>query len=443
MNIIYQWLEYVVSFAEAALVFLTVTAICESKWTNKRKYLIIFVGLCLVEVVFVSILNAISPFSFITLFIFAVYFTLASAALSKGKIKDRCMAVILAFFVLHTIDYVTGFSFALIMEQTSDIYSGFSAAMAPGKTRAFYLIADKVIQGVVLLAFRSWYQRIREFDEENKNKLMIVLFISYVISAVLLSMIISTSPVVMQSAIILSWIFILLANLVMIGFIYQTSCNKEKEYENRFMKYQRDILSSSYEQLSETYKQQRKMIHDFKNHLKTIEELSKGNESVDAYLQDSKAMVASLPVLCHSGNDYIDAIVNYKETEAKNKDIRFIYSIELADDIQLTPMDICTILANQIDNAIEAAEKIENPALRYVQVNIAQKQRYTFFRVENSIKEGSVSEQEIFNTTKENKRDHGIGISNIESVAERYSGSLQMEINPSKVISIVMVQTKK
>ena len=127
----------------------------------------------------------------------------------------------------------------------------------------------------------------------------------------------------------------------------------------------------------------------------------------------------------------------------KNKDIRFIYSIELADDIQLTPMDICTILANQIDNAIEAAEKIEDPALRYVQVDIAQKQRYTFFRVENSIKEGSVSEQEIFNTTKENKRDHGIGISNIESVAERYGGTLQMEINPSKVISIVIVQTEK
>ena len=68
---------------------------------------------------------------------------------------------------------------------------------------------------------------------------------------------------------------------------------------------------------------------------------------------------------------------------------------------------------------------------------------FIFFDLSNTYKEGSVSEQEIFNTTKENKRDHGIGISNIESVAERYSGSLQMEINPSKVISIVMVQTKK
>ena len=445
MNNFYQVLEYLVSFIEGVIILSIVSAICGRRWKHKhrQKYWIILGLVCVIEVVFVSLMNAVSSFSFLTIFICAAYFILASLVLCEGIFLDRCLAVILALFVLHTIDYVTGFSFALLMEQTSDIYSGFSAAMAIGKTRAFYLIADKVVQVVLFFLFKPWYRRIQAFDRQNKDKLLMVLVFSYLIGAILLNMIISTSPVVMQSAIIISWIFILLANLVMIGFIYQTSCYKEKVYENRLMKYQSEILGNSYEQLSTTYKQQRKMIHDFKNHLRTLETLSCLNPSVEEYLQDSKSMVSSLPSLCQSGNDYIDAIINYKEAEAKSVSINFVYSIQLANEINLAPTDICTILANQLDNAIEATSRIVDPERRYIQVEIAQRQMYTIFKVENSIVEGSVTDKYNFDTTKGNKKDHGIGISNIRSTVEKHGGSFQMEVSPTRVISVATILTEE
>ncbi len=83
---------------------------------------------------------------------------------------------------------------------------------------------------------------------------------------------------------------------------------------------------------------------------------------------------------CNCGCDIINAVINCKALEARSSHIEFQYHVDFHEPTNLKPVDICAVLANQIENALEACEKIEDPDKRIVRVEIRQRNGFALFQ---------------------------------------------------------------
>lgn len=143
--------------------------------------------------------------------------------------------------------------------------------------------------------------------------------------------------------------------------------------------------------------------------------------------------------LCHSGCDVIDAIINCKVSEATAGHIAFTYKVQLPEPIHVSSVDICAVLSNQIDNALEACANIPNQQERFVQVTLWQKETFLFFKVINSV---LVNPFIAGNTliSKKKESGHGLGLINIRDTVEKYNGTLDNQFSGNQFISIAMMQ---
>ena len=184
-------------------------------------------------------------------------------------------------------------------------------------------------------------------------------------------------------------------------------------------------------------------MHDFTNHLRTLYGLSQENNAAQNYINELLKVPQKRVCYCHSGNDVIDSIINCKEAEADELQISFSFIVRLETEIHISPVDLCAILANQIDNAIEACEKISDPSKRFIKVSISQKQNFLFFKVENSVdgdpfdRTGKLVSQKVGAG-----KTHGLGIKNVAETAKKYNGNLDNYFKDGYFSSIVYLEIR-
>ena len=123
---------------------------------------------------------------------------------------------------------------------------------------------------------------------------------------------------------------------------------------------------------------------------------------------------------CNCGCDIINAVINCKALEARSSHIEFQYHVDFHEPTNLKPVDICAVLANQIENALEACEKIEDPDKRIVRVEIRQRNGFALFKVMNTVRENPFRYEDKLLTTKtDTSRMHGLGLKNISDIARK------------------------
>ena len=86
------------------------------------------------------------------------------------------------------------------------------------------------------------------------------------------------------------------------------------------------------------------------------------------------------------------------------------------------PMDICTVFANLLDNAIEANEKVD-PDKRFVSLTITQQEMWLSITITNAAVETVKLDGKTIHTTKEQKELHGFGLSSVNEIAAKYQGN--------------------
>lgn len=178
---------------------------------------------------------------------------------------------------------------------------------------------------------------------------------------------------------------------------------------------------ASYDLLSEKYKVQRKQIHEFKNHITCIQGLAYRTKYDDLknYLEEVNEGLSEQIELFNTNNEIVNTILNAKYQTAVNNGISFIVTV---CDMSLFPVskdDTVILLANMLDNAIEACAKCNR---KYINLRLVRETESTILSVRNSYSSDVVIENKHYITTKSNPENHGIGIDNIISVVEKYNG---------------------
>jgi sensor histidine kinase regulating citrate/malate metabolism len=112
--------------------------------------------------------------------------------------------------------------------------------------------------------------------------------------------------------------------------------------------------------------------------------------------------------------------------------------IDFSNGKFLEKIDICTIFGNLLDNAIEAAAKVEKVENRWIHLKTATKQSHIIIKVTNSFSGEVRKEAGQFASTK-HRKGHGLGLLSIETCLKKYSGKMEIETVGDHFRVIVMI----
>lgn len=178
----------------------------------------------------------------------------------------------------------------------------------------------------------------------------------------------------------------------------------------------------SIEALSAAYAQQRKLTHDFRAHLSTLDGmLMQQNRDINTiqtyHSLQSKQNERILLVNTHHAA--LDALLNQKALVAKNRKIDIQFSVNDLSPIKIDMVDLTVVISNTLDNAIEACEKLpETDRQIYVQALLEEDE--LFYAVRNKSLPVNMIANQLPASTKENPSFHGYGLQNVHTTLEKY-----------------------
>ena len=195
------------------------------------------------------------------------------------------------------------------------------------------------------------------------------------------------------------------------------------------------------DRIQKMYEESRKIKHDLKQCISSVKgHIEEGDYDNAVALLDEilDNRIDSISYKKYCDNKVVDYILNDKYARCKNNGIDFkcmvLGVVKGIDDI-----DLCILLGNIIDNAIEAAQKSQD---KYVNIEITVRGTI-FINVENSIKESFLGKKNAFESTKPDKMNHGIGTKSIHGIVEKYSGEVEYEEHGSSITCKVVLPEKR
>lgn len=182
-----------------------------------------------------------------------------------------------------------------------------------------------------------------------------------------------------------------------------------------------------YEQLYKANENLRKFKHDFNNLKIGLIAHLKSNDVDGAihYLNDCNRIIENEQILVHTGHNIVDALFYDKTTLAKENNIHIIFNGLIPADT-LTPVDLCIIFGNTLDNAIESCLKIKNNSTKLITVTVEKRHDYLFIKFTNPISQDINIKDNTIPTSKDDGEMHGIGLYSIKQVLNKYDGHLSL-----------------
>lgn len=195
-----------------------------------------------------------------------------------------------------------------------------------------------------------------------------------------------------------------------------------KRLDKRLASYQRELIETHYREVDNMYRQIRGWRHDYRNHIQTMKAYAAAGDwdAIKRYLDLLDNDLTTVDTVVKTGNPMTDAILNSKISLAKSKNIRVIADAHIPFKLKSSEIDLCCILGNLFDNAIEASEKLpEDQRVIRVYMDMKNTQLYisfTNFTAGKKLKK----EGKLFRTTK--GEGHGFGLVRIDAIVERLDG---------------------
>jgi len=197
-----------------------------------------------------------------------------------------------------------------------------------------------------------------------------------------------------------------------------------KQIDKRIAAYQRELIETHYREVDNMYRQIRGWRHDYRNHIQTMKVLAANGDmdAIKAYLDELDTDLNTVDTVIKTGNAMADAILNSKISLAQSKCITVQCDAHIPVKLKMSELDLCCIIGNLFDNAIEASQKLpEDQRLIRVYMDMKGTQLYiSFTNFTASRKMEKVGG--LFQTTKGD--GHGFGLVRIDNIIERLDGYL-------------------
>ena len=310
-------------------------------------------------------------------------------------------------------------------------------SMAVATAPAYYLLFDYIINAVtavlcVSFCFSKIRHTVRQIIEWTPKYILIICGL-LLISATVISVFISGTVLYSNHealsratqivvSILLLGICIVLPVIILISVSNSQLRSLTSNYEHQIQ-----AQAKHYEDLASANFETRRFRHDFKNMSIAMEVLlSKGEcaaalELLQECTQSLDAPTAHL--FFHTGNGIADALLSEKQRSAQTFHIEICFQGMIP---WLSPTDLCVILGNTLDNAMDACQKLPEKEQKTIVVNSDCSSGFWFLTVRNPVSKAVTIRNNHIATTKENKTLHGFGLYSLHSVVQKYDGAVRL-----------------
>ena len=195
-----------------------------------------------------------------------------------------------------------------------------------------------------------------------------------------------------------------------------------KRSDKQLASYQQEWIETHYREVENMYRQVRGWRHDYRNHIQTMKAYAAAGdwEAIKNYLDLLDTDLNTVDTVIKTGNAMTDAILNSKISLAKSKDIQVSADAHIPVKLKISEIDLCCILGNLFDNAIDASMKLP-PDQRLIRVYMDMKGTQLYISFTN-FTAGKKLEKVggLFRTTK--GEGHGFGLVRIDAIVQRLEG---------------------
>ncbi|MBQ9458656.1 MAG: GHKL domain-containing protein [Oscillospiraceae bacterium] len=198
----------------------------------------------------------------------------------------------------------------------------------------------------------------------------------------------------------------------------------KKKEDRRVAAYQRELIETHFAEVDNMYRQMRGWRHDYRNHIQTLKAYAaRGDlDAIRNYLDELDADLAAVDMVVKTGNAMADAILNSKISLAHAKDIPVRADAHIPLKLTTPDIDLCVIIGNLFDNAIEASLKLP-PSERMIRVYMGMKNTQLYISFTNLASGGRMEKTgRVFRSTK--GEGHGLGLVRVDAVVDRLGGYL-------------------
>ena len=196
-------------------------------------------------------------------------------------------------------------------------------------------------------------------------------------------------------------------------------------------------MASVYEQqleLCERHQQEREISilqlrdakHNMKNNLVSILAYAENRQHekiigfINEIMEESGMAIAAIS---NSGNIVIDSLIGYWYVTAKKKEIDFKTDICIPMMLPFKGADICLILGNLLENAVEAAQKVDGK--KYIEIKMKYDKNNILLSVTNSYSGKLLKTKDHrLKSTKTDTENHGVGLASVYRAVAKYCGTI-------------------
>lgn len=195
-----------------------------------------------------------------------------------------------------------------------------------------------------------------------------------------------------------------------------------KKADKKLAVYQQELIETHYQEVDNMYRQIRGWRHDYRNHIQTMKAYAAAEDwdAIRHYLDLLDEDLTTVDTVIKTGNAMTDAILNSKISLAKSKNIQVIADADIPVKLKSSEIDLCCIIGNLFDNAIEASIELPEEK-RIIRLYMDMKNTQLYISFTNFTAGKKLKKQgNLFKSTK--GEEHGFGLIRIDEIVERLDG---------------------
>lgn len=430
MDLFWMIFELVVNLFQSAIVLQTIRAILKDKRTGKKANLtyILFVAILFLELSFV---NFIVPFEGIGIIISILIIYIYSLINLKGTFMQKM------FWSIFVMLLIMGITIVVLSIEGCIIGKGYLNLVIQKDLYRF--VGVVIIQIVLFYLTRFMIKRTKKDSTYSLkwNEWFVLLIIPVIsiftmsfVSLIIINIEDQLSP--MQHIFsILSILGILMTNSLVYVLYVNMQKDHAKQLEYSILQQAFKSQEKSVEETKILYQSVRSIRHDLKQHFQvalTMLHSGKINEAVDYMEKYNDTVLDGISNKVFCDNDVVNYIINSKSKICSDRHIK-IY-IYIANEIpEFSDLDLCVLLGNALDNAIEGVSGEGN---NEIYLELRNVDNFFMISVKNTIINSVLEDNPNLISTKNEKEVHGLGILSMKEVVQKYNGSIEFYESDNK-----------
>ena len=429
------------TICEEFILFTVIEHMCGKKFSGIKQISLKLLFSVIIAGFIIFLNHTVSLFSFVTLIIGSIIPAMTSKLFSKGKLVEHLSVCITYFLIITIVDFTLAFAieYLVIPDFVTKVMT------TQGAERLAYICISKTLLTISCILFVKFANlHIDTISPKILLFLDLTSVIYYVCLNTVIGCILSDELTTVKKSITIALFFMVIVLVSTVIILQRYSKNNQRKMRYEMAEYQNSILENNYLSLNEMYKINAHNMHDYRNNIMLLQKLLDNNDFTHAqeYINELyNDLNSNRLVVTYTGVEIVDAVLNVKKNEADKHNIKMDIRASYPNNCQISKTDICAILGNLIDNAIEACDKISDKDKRNIVVKTSYTNNIVIIKIENTIAFNPFDKSKKLETTKSDKKLHGLGLSIVKKAVDNYSGDIRQSVDENVFTTEVILYT--